>query len=140
MQYDAVIKEQYESGIVSEVAKDDVATKVSYLPHQPVICEEAETTKVRVVFDALFKERSTKTSLNDCLHVGPALNPLMFDILIRFREHPVVLVGDIEKAFLNIEVHRRDRDCPRFLWVKDLNEDSPEIVCCVQSKFVSFYA
>ncbi|XP_065052637.1 uncharacterized protein LOC135681915, partial [Rhopilema esculentum] len=128
MQYDAVIKEQLESGIISEVTKDDVATKVSYLPHQPVIREEAETTKVRVVYDASCKDRSTKTSLNDCLHVGPALNPLMFDILIRFREHPVVLVGDIEKAFLNIEVHRRDRDCLRFLWVKDVNVDNPEIV------------
>ena len=64
--------EQLESGIIEAVPDGDVATKVSYLPHQPVIREHAETTKVRVVYDASCKDKSTKTSLNDCLHVGPA--------------------------------------------------------------------
>ena len=59
----------------------------------------------------------TGTSLNDCLHVGPSLNPLLFDILLRFRENRVVLVGDIEKAFLNVEVDKKDRACHRFLWL-----------------------
>ena len=59
----------------------------------------------------------TGTSLNDCLHVGPSLNPLLFDILLRFRENRVVLVGDIEKAFLNVGVDMKDRACLRFLWL-----------------------
>ena len=110
-QYNSVIIDQLDKGIIEVVPEGDKATKVSYLPHQPVVREQVETTKVRVVYDASCKDRTTKTSLNDCLHVGPALNPLMFDILIRFREHPVVLISDIEKAFLNIEVHSEDRDC-----------------------------
>ena len=52
----------------------------------------------------------------------------MVDILLRFREQPVVLVGDIEKAFLNIEVHEGDRDCLRFLWVKEIHDKEPEII------------
>ena len=60
-------------------------------------------------------------SLYDCLHVGQASTPLLFDISIRFREKSIALVGDIEKAFLNIEVEERDRDCLRFLWVEDIN-------------------
>ena len=60
-------------------------------------------------------------SHNDCLHVGPALSPLLYDILIRFREKRVALVGDIEKAFLNIAVNKRDRDFLRCLWVKSVD-------------------
>lgn len=47
----------------------------------------------------------------------------MFDILIRFREKRVALVGDIEKAFVNIVVNERDRDCLRFLWVKGVDSE-----------------
>ena len=49
--------------------------------------------------------------------------------MIRFREKRVALVGDIEKAFLNVEVDRADRDSLRFLWVKDVeNEDQETLV------------
>lgn len=43
---------------------------------------------------------------------------MLYNILLRFRENRVVLVGDIEKAFLNVEVDPEDRDCLRFLWVE----------------------
>ena len=127
-QYESIIHDQLKDGTIEEVPRDLQVSKVSYLPHQPVIRQNAETTKVRIVYDASCKDRSTKTSLNDCLHVGPPLTPLMFDILIRFREQPVVLVGDIEKAFLNIKVHAEDRDCLHFLWVRDIHAKDPDIV------------
>lgn len=95
------------------------ATKVHYLPHQAVVRKEAATTKVRIVYDASSKGEKTDTSLNDCLHVGPFLNPLLNDILLRFRENRIALVGDIEKAFLNIGIDKEDRDSVRFLWLKD---------------------
>ena len=127
-QYESIIHDQLKDGIIEEVPRDLQVSKVSYLPHQPVIRENAETTKVRIVYDASCKDRSTKTSLNDCLHVGPPLTPLMFDILIRSREQPVVLVGDTEKTFLNIKVHAEDRDCLPFLWVRDIHAKDPDIV------------
>ena len=104
----------------------ETANRVSYLPHQAVCRDNVETTKVRIVYDASCKERKTGTSLNDCLHKGPPLTPLIFDILLRFRADRVALVGDIEKAFLNIEIHPQDRDCLRFLWVKDINDQQSE--------------
>lgn len=82
---------------------------------------EAETTKLRVVYDASSEEGKYGTSLNDCIHVGPPLTPLLFDILLRFRENKVVIISYIEKAFLNVEVDPQDRDCLRFLWPEDIN-------------------
>ena len=72
------------------------------MPHQAVIRKEAATTKLRVVFDASSKDSEKGTSLNDCLHVGQSLTPLLYDILLRLRENRIGIVSDIEKAFLNI--------------------------------------
>ena len=90
---------------------------VYYLPHHPVIMEDA-LTKMRIVFYA--SARTTKGSLllNDYLHVEPSLAPLLSDVLLRLREHQVVLSCDIRKAFLQKEVDKSDRDSQRFLWVK----------------------
>ena len=117
-EYDAVIKEQLDSGVIETVTQLEKADQVHYIPQLAVVRREASTTKVRVVFDAFAKLGKEGTSLNDCLHVGPSLNPLLFGILLRFREKRVALIGDIEKAFLNIEVDERDRDCLKFLWFR----------------------
>ncbi|XP_068680056.1 uncharacterized protein [Montipora foliosa] len=60
--------------------------------------------------------------------VKPSLNPLLFDTLLRFRVHQVALTADTEKAFLNIEIDPEHRDFVRFLWVKNPNKESPEIM------------
>ena len=101
--------------------------RVHYLPHRAVIREGAETTKLRVVYDASCKDGKTGVSLNSCLHVGPPMTPMIFDVLLRFRANHVALVGDIEKAFLKIEIHPEDRDSLRFLWVNDVNSPEPEV-------------
>lgn len=126
--YDAIIKEQAEVGIIERVLELETPDKVHYLPHHAVIRNEAKTTKIRVVYDASSKEGKRGVSLNNCLHVGPALSPLLYDILIRFREKRVAVVGDIEKAFLNVEVKSRDRDCLRFLWVNNVDSDQVDPV------------
>ena len=87
---------------------------------------DRDTTKVRVVYDASSKVFGS--SLNDCLHIGPSLNPYLFDILLRFRVHEVALTVDIEKAFLNIEITPENRDFLRFLWIDDLDKESLEVM------------
>ena len=126
--YNEVISQQVRDGIVEQVTELDPATKIHFLPHRAVIREDAETTKLRVVYDASCKDRKTGVSLNDCLHVGPSLTPMILDVLLRFRANQVALVGDIEKAFLNIEIHPEDRDCLRFLWLKDIHSPDPEVI------------
>ena len=127
-EYDKVIREQLKAGVIERVYQSDEGGKVHYLPHQAVIRKEAETMKLRVVFDASSKEGKRGTSLNDCLHVGPPLTPLLYDILLRFRENRIGIVADIEKAFLNIEVDEKDKDCLKFLWVEDPFDDNSRIV------------
>ena len=125
-EYDSIIREQAELGIIEQVVDLERAERVHYLPHQAVIRREAVTTKLRIVYDASSKESKSGTSLNDCLQVGPSLNPLLYSILVRFRENRVALVGDIEKAFLNVEVNEGDRDCLRFLWVDNIESEKFE--------------
>ena len=126
--YNNVILDQVQRGVIEQVALMEQAEQIHYIPHQAVCRENAETTKLRVVYDASCKDRNSGVSLNDCLHVGPPMTPLIFDILLRFRTNKVALVGDIEKAFHNIEVHPTDRDCLRFLWIDDIHKTDPQIV------------
>jgi len=126
--YNAIIKEQAEVGIIERVMELEMPDKVHYLPHHAVIWNEAKTTKIHMVYDASSKEGKGGVSLNDCLHVGPALSPLLYDMLIWFREKHVALAGDIEKAFLNVEVKLRDRDCSRFLWVNNVDGEQVDPV------------
>jgi len=125
--YDNIIKEQLKAGIIEEVPENTIG-KQHYIPHHAVIRREAETTKVRVVFDASSKERKRVNSLNDRLNKGPSLLPMLYDVLLRFRMHPVALVGDIQKAFHQIEVAEDDRDCLRFLWLKDSKNVCSDII------------
>ena len=144
-QYDNVIKEQLNLGIIERVG-EEASTElggVTYLPHREILKPDRETTKIRVVFDASAK--SGGPSLNDCLDAGPSLLPLLYDILLRFRLNKIALTGDIEKAFLNIRVAPEHRDLLRFLWVEDIEADKPKIVVyrfasvlfgCISSPFL----
>ena len=126
-EYDNIIEDQIKSGAV-EPANDVLVPvgNVHYLPHREVVREDKNTTKVRVVYDA--SANGPGTSLNDCLHTGPTLNTLIFDILIRFRVYKVAMIADIEKAFLNIAISPEHRDYFRFFWVDDIRSESPNIV------------
>ena len=124
--YDDIIKEQIQSGVVQKANSEPAPGEVTYLPHRAVIRSDHKTTKVRVVFDASAKNRGS--SLNDCLMKGPSLNPLLLDILFRFRAGNIGLIADIEKAYLQISVNPNERDFLRFLWYDDIMKDNPEIL------------
>ena len=53
--YDAIIQDQLTEGVV-ERAVDEPQGREFYIPHKPVIKETAETTKMRIVFDASARE------------------------------------------------------------------------------------
>ncbi len=127
-EYDNVIKDQLQKGIVERVeeAEPGEVGKVHYLPHHAVIRRDKETTRLRVVYDA--SSKSNGISLNSCLYTGPSLSKNILDILIRFRSFKVAMISDIEKAFLMVSIAEVDRNVLRFLWVDDISKDKPEII------------
>ena len=58
-------------------------------------------------------------SLNDRLLVGPDLTCNLLGVLLRFREHPIAVVGDIKAMFSQVFVDEADCDVFRFLWYPD---------------------
>ena len=125
--YDDVIKDQIKQGIIEKVPDLPTGERIHFLPHHPVIRENAESTKVRVVYDGSAKERKGDKSLNECLYTGPSLLPMLHDVLLRFRMFPVALVGDIKSAFHQILVDEKDRDSMRFLWVENVADEKPVV-------------
>lgn len=99
-----------------------------------VIKEDRTKTRLHVVYDASAKSCG-KPSLNDCLLPGPALSPLIFDILFIFHLQKVALIEHLEKTFLNVEVVPEERDFLRFLWI-DVNSSNPEIITLRFSRLV----
>jgi hypothetical protein len=118
-QYDKIIKDQINEGIV-EKADKEAQSKEFYLPHKAVIRESAETTKLRIVYDASARENENVPSLNECLETGPPLQNHLWRVLVRGRFHPVALAGDLKQAFLQVRIREEDRDVMRFHWFKDL--------------------
>ena len=79
------------------------------------------------MFDASAKKHKSILSLSQCLHKGPALASMLYEVLLRICKHKVVLVGDIQKAFLQIEIKEKVRNSSRFLSTSDIFTDNPEI-------------
>ena len=88
----------------------------------------AQTTKVRIVYDASAKSSSKNVSLNECLETGTLLQNLIWDILTKSRFRPILLRGDIEKAFLQIRIREFERDVLRFQWVNSLESKNIKIL------------
>ena len=130
--YDRIIREQEQTGIVERVPEEETASNVDkgqvyYSPHHAVIRKDRETTKVRIVYDGSAKSSKKELSLNDCLETGDNYIPHIFDMLASFRNNPVGLTADIEKAFLMVSIKEEDRNMLRFLWFDDPSRDTPKI-------------
>lgn len=125
--YNEVINEQIKAGVIEEIKDDGRVGEVTYLPHRAVVKKDRETTKVRVVLDASAK-RGSNVSLNDVLYKGPSLTPELFKLLIKFRIYPIAITSDIEKAYLQINVHADHKDYLRFLYYRNVYDPNSEII------------
>ena len=113
--YNIIIQEQLQQGVI-ETAPTVSSGKEFYIPHKGVSRQDAESTQLRIVYDASAREINKQPSLNDCLHPGPPLQNLLWSILVRSRFYPVVITGDLRKAFLQVRIKEEERDSLRVHW------------------------
>ncbi|XP_074100580.1 uncharacterized protein LOC141528434 [Cotesia typhae] len=121
VQYNNVLQEYLDLNHMSPVNVSPSNTPNYYLPHHAVIKSSSMTTKVRVVFDGS-ANTTTGVSLNDVLFTGPTIQSDLFSLLIRFRKHPIVITGDIEKMYRQFLIRKEDRKYQRILWRNSNNE------------------
>lgn len=74
-----------------------------YIPQKAVIRENAETTKMRIAYDASVRANDTAPSLNECLETVPPLQNQL-KVLVWGRFHAIAFAGDIRKAFMQVRV------------------------------------
>lgn len=86
-------------GHMTKIENDHIYADIGrsyYMSHHSVEKLDSTTTRIRVVFNASMPS-STGISLNDILKVGLVIQNHLFTILIRFRQHNYVLIGDLAK-------------------------------------------
>ena len=119
--YNQVFFDQLSNDIIEEFecAPKDFQNYI-WLPHRPVIKDEAQSTfKIRPVFNCSLKTRKDKPSLNETSYQGVNIMQNMLHVLLKFRTNSKVLLGDLEKAFLQIRL-KLLRDKNRFcFFLKD---------------------
>ena len=114
--YDDVIKEQLELGIIGKVDTPIVEGEGTYILHREVIRKDHVSTKLCIVFDCSAK-CDNNISLNESLYKDPCLNPQLLNLFMKFRLYPIAITADIEKAYLQINVHKSHRDYLCFFMV-----------------------
>jgi hypothetical protein len=75
-----------------------------YLPHHLVKKDKRGNLKWLIVFDGVAHEGDA-SSLNDALEMGPNLLPERLTLMLRFRQHPLAIIGDTSQAFLQLTLH-----------------------------------
>ena len=125
--YETIFKEYSQERIIEKGSNIPNEGYVHYLRHQPVIRNNRERRKIRIVFDASSKSKNEK-SLNDVADPGPCLLQLLFNILLRFWTGKIGLIADIKQAFLQIEVAPEHRDFLRFMWFIEVFKSHPELI------------
>ena len=121
-QYDAILQDQFDKGVIEKVNSTFADGATHYLPHHAVINPMKPTTKLRIVYDASAKTRKENKSLNECLYRGAVMLNDLCGLLMRFRLNSIAIVADIEKAFLQIGLQPDQRDVTRFIWLKDYTQ------------------
>ena len=133
-QYHAVIQDQLASGVV-ELAESDVNGREFYIPHKAVVREAAESTKLRIIYDASAKAHDKAPSLTDCLKPGPPLHNQLWTVLVRGRFHPIAISRNIKQAFLQVRIREEDRDAMRFHWFEDLKTRKVQVLRFTRALF-----
>lgn len=111
-----------EAGYVVPVDLSSVSSPESwFIPHHVVTQHNG---KHRLVFNCSYQHQGQ--CLNNCLLPGPVLGPSLLGALLRFRQHPVAVIGDIKAMFHQVHLLPEDTSLLRFLW-RNLTQEEPKV-------------
>ena len=105
------VEEMISMGILKEVDKN---YPTRYLPLLAVVDLNRESTKIRVCLDA--KSRHQKLSINDALLKGKMEIPNIIEMITKFRCGKIALIGDIQKMYWQINLHKGDQKYHGVVW------------------------
>ena len=122
LQKDPIFNQKYNQTLQTNLDKNFVKPvemqepppqSIWYLPHHPVTNPNKLEKEKRVENAA---SKFCGESLHSNLLTGPDLLNNLGGVLLRFREHPVAVLSDIEGMFMQIAVRQKDQSALRFLW------------------------
>jgi len=122
LKYREQIDDMLQRGVARKLTAEELDSWEGpkfYISHLAVCNPKSQTTPVRIVFNS--SQKSDGMSLNGVLAKGPDgyMNNLL-GLLLRWRENPVAVVGDIRKMFHSVKLNPIEQHCHRFLW-RDLD-------------------
>ena len=127
--YQKQIDDHVARGVARKLTQEEIDSYTGpyfYLSHMAVEQPKSESTPVRIVFNS--SQKFQGVSLNDCLAKGPdAYNNSLLGMLIRFREHQTVIIGDIKKMYNTVELEEMEQHMHRFLWRSCEQDRKPEV-------------
>ncbi|XP_064090813.1 uncharacterized protein LOC135204594 [Macrobrachium nipponense] len=125
--YQKILQEQEDRGFIEKVIYNKSDVDCHYLAHHGVLKDSA-TTPIRIVFDCSSKQGKNGLSLNDCLWTGPHVTADLLRVLLQFRTNTFACIGDIEKAFLMVQLREEDRNYTRFLWLENPTDPNSKLI------------
>ena len=97
--YEEIINQCLTKGYIRQV---DTTKEGNFFANFPLVRTDKDTTKTRIVFDALAKKDGI--SMNDLIHAVPMLQSNLLDVLIWFRRNAVAVLCDISEMYLQIKL------------------------------------
>lgn len=119
------LNDYIEQGYVRKLHNNEVHVdgKSWYIPI--FVVTNVNKNKMRLVWDAAAKVQDT--ALNSVLLKGPDLLRSLVGVLIRFRERPVALCGDIREMFHQVRIIKNDQVAQKFLWRDCESSREPDV-------------
>lgn len=134
--YQQQVDDMLERGVLRKLAPSEIrdwSGAVRYLPHFGVENPNSSSTPLRIVMNASSPYQGQV--LNDYWAKGCNVVKSLLATLMRFREEPVAIYGDIRKMYHTIHVGELEQHCQRFLW-RDLQTDrAPDIYVVTRNCF-----
>ena len=87
---------------------------IFYICHHAVVKPECKSTPIRIVFNSSASFQGH--GLNDYLAKGSDMLNELLQVLLRFREGKIGIVGDIAKMYHSINITKFDQMTHCFLW------------------------